>query len=119
MNADDIQQYKKKLEDESKDIEESLKGFAKKDPAVPDDWDTTFPSFGAAQSPEENADAVEDYENKVGVEHELELRLREIEMALEKINLHTFGVCEKCGKEIEKERLMANPEAKLCEKCME
>jgi RNA polymerase-binding transcription factor DksA len=119
MNTDDIQQYKKKLEDESKNIKDSLGGFATKDPAVPGDWDTSFPSFGTAQSPEENADAVEDYENKVGMEHELELRLREIDTALTKINLHTFGICEKCRKEIEKERLAVNPEAQLCEKCME
>ena len=117
MNTDDIRQYKKKLEEESKDIKDSLERFAKKDPAVPGDWDTTFPIFGT--SLEENAAAVEDYENKVGVEHELELRLREIETALEKINVYTFGVCEKCGKEIEKERLDVNPEAQLCEKCME
>lgn len=43
--------------------------------------------------------------------------LRNIDTALEKIEDGTFGVCELCGKKINKERLKAIPYAKLCIDC--
>ena len=41
----------------------------------------------------------------------------EIDKALEKIVLGTYGVCEKCGENIPRERLKALPYAALCVKC--
>jgi DnaK suppressor protein len=41
----------------------------------------------------------------------------EIDQALEKITAGTYGVCEKCGENIPKERLKALPYAALCVKC--
>jgi DnaK suppressor protein len=41
----------------------------------------------------------------------------EIDRALGKIQLGTYGVCEKCGENIPKERLKALPYAALCVKC--
>lgn len=43
--------------------------------------------------------------------------VRNIDTALEKIEDGTFGVCELCGKKINKERLKAVPHAKLCIDC--
>lgn len=43
--------------------------------------------------------------------------VRNIDTALEKIEEGTFGVCESCGKKINKERLKAVPYAKLCIDC--
>ena len=40
-----------------------------------------------------------------------------IDVALEKIESGTYGVCEKCGESIPKERLKALPHAALCVKC--
>ena len=40
-----------------------------------------------------------------------------IDRALEKIHDGTYGVCEKCGDPIPKERLKALPHAALCVKC--
>jgi RNA polymerase-binding protein DksA len=40
-----------------------------------------------------------------------------IDVALEKIHNGTYGVCEKCGDPIPKERLKALPHAALCVKC--
>jgi len=51
----------------------------------------------------------------VSVEHSLELKLRDVDIALEKIESGKgYGLCEKCGKEIKEERLRAVPEARLC-----
>jgi RNA polymerase-binding transcription factor DksA len=41
----------------------------------------------------------------------------EIDRALEKITVGTYGVCEKCNENIPKERLKALPYAALCVKC--
>ena len=43
--------------------------------------------------------------------------VRNIDIALEKIEEGTFGVCELCAKKINKERLKAVPYAKLCIDC--
>jgi len=55
----------------------------------------------------------------LAIEHALELRLKEVEEALEKIkkNDGSYGKCEQCQKEIELDRLKANPAAKICLKC--
>ena len=43
--------------------------------------------------------------------------MNDISKAIEKIEKGTYGVCEKCGKEISQKRLEAFPAAKLCIKC--
>lgn len=43
--------------------------------------------------------------------------IEEIDKALVKLKLGTYGVCEKCGENIPKERLKALPYAALCVKC--
>ncbi|MHC4714223.1 MAG: TraR/DksA family transcriptional regulator [Planctomycetota bacterium] len=45
--------------------------------------------------------------------------LRLIDTALENIEDGTYGICEDCGKAIEKPRLKALPYAVLCLKCKE
>jgi len=47
-------------------------------------------------------------------EHE---ELREIDAALDRIQLGTYGICEDCAKKIPKARLDAIPYARLCVKC--
>lgn len=63
--------------------------------------------------------------DSMNVERERDLALsaqalaavEEIDHALEKLDLGTYGVCEKCGENIPKERLKALPYAALCVKC--
>jgi DnaK suppressor protein len=43
--------------------------------------------------------------------------LAKIDQALEKIESHTFGLCENCGEEIGLKRLEARPVAELCIDC--
>lgn len=45
--------------------------------------------------------------------------LREIEAALEKIRLKTFGICEMCEESIGIQRLKVKPHAKYCIVCRE
>lgn len=109
---------KKKLEAEKKKLTKDLASFAKKDPKIKGNWKTRFPffSFGRA-SVDENAEKREEYENRLPIEHTLELRLRDIKEALEKIGTDKYGACEQCKGEIEQKRLEVAPEAKMCLKC--
>lgn len=125
MNKKALKEIKLKLEKEKNLLEKQLQSFAEKDKKLKGDWDTRYPSFNGgagSQKLEEAADEVEEYANLLPIEYSLELKLRNVNLALEKINLSTgprvkYGKCEKCGKEISKERLKICPEAKFCLKC--
>ena len=120
MDAKLIEDLKKKLEDQKQSITKELETFAKKDDSPKGDWETKYPNRENG-SMEEEADEVQEYGNLLPVEHSLELKLRDINLALEKIGVPSesgkYGKCEKCGKEIEQNRLEAIPEAKLCINC--
>jgi RNA polymerase-binding transcription factor DksA len=45
------------------------------------------------------------------------VKLKNINLALEKIKKGNYGICEKCQREIEIDRLEAIPEARFCKKC--
>lgn len=44
-------------------------------------------------------------------------RLIQIRKALTRIKLGKYGICEKCGKMVDTDRLMVMPEATLCAEC--
>ncbi len=116
MKKELIEELKKDLEKRKNELREELKTFAKEDEKPEGDWDTKYPKFNGGGI-EEGADEVEEYEKLLSVEHNLELRLKDINLALEKIDKGEYGICEKCGKEIKEERLKAYPEAKVCTEC--
>ncbi len=120
MNEKIILQLKVKLEKKKEDLEKRLSMIAKKDPKIEGDWDTKFPNFDkpiGGKISEEAADEVEEYENLKPVEHVLELKLQNINQALEKISKNKYGFCEKCQKPITSLRLKIVPEAKTCLRC--
>lgn len=117
MENEFIKKLKKRLEKEGKEIENELKKFAKKDVKLEGDWDTKFPKFDGESSLETKAEEVEEYESLLPVEYALEKKLVEIKRALEKIEKGKYGICEKCGREIEKDKLKANPATRYCKKC--
>lgn len=116
-----IQKLKETLEKEKKEIEGQLKKFAKKDEKLPGDWDTIFPKYNGKESGgaalEKAADEVEEYSTLLPIEHSLELRLKNIDLALEKIKKGKYGICEKCQKKISINRLKASPESPFCLDC--
>ncbi|PIP25012.1 MAG: hypothetical protein COX34_01030 [Candidatus Nealsonbacteria bacterium CG23_combo_of_CG06-09_8_20_14_all_36_12] len=116
MNKKFLQQLKEKLENKKETLERELESFAKKDEKLKGDWDTRFPEFNGGGL-EESADEVEEYETRLPIEHTLELKLKDVILALEKIKRGNYGKCEKCGKEIPEERLRILPEARFCLEC--
>ena len=120
MNKGLLRELKEKLEKQKVSIEAELGKFAKKDENLKGDWDTRFPKADGGiggQVLEDAADQVEEYVNLLPIEHSMELRLQDINSALEKMKKGIYGKCEKCGKKIAEERLKVLPEARECGKC--
>ncbi len=121
MNKKLLNESRIQLEKEKMTIEEELKKFAKKDEKLKGDWDTRFPKWDGSETGsaalEKAADEVEEYSTLLPIEHSLELRLKNINLALEKIEKSKYGNCEKCGKEIDEKRLKISPEARFCLNC--
>lgn len=120
MDKDVLKRLKAKLKGEQKRLTKDLKFFAKKNPKIKGDWKTRFPFLGFSRSLEDSAaDEVEEYATLLPIEHTLETRLKDVNLALDKIKKGAYGKCEKCGKEIEIKRLLVNPEARTCLDCCE
>lgn len=117
MDPARIEEFKKNLSHEKERLEHELESFAVRDPRMRDDWDSKFPAGAPLPAPmshsseDEQADLREEYETELAQEQSLELRLREVTRALERIAGGSFGVCRGCGKPISEDRLRANPAA--------
>lgn len=117
MEKEKLQQLKNKLEKRKAKIESDLSSIAQKDEKVKGDYDTRFPDFGTLQSTDESALKLAAYESTLPIEYALELRLADINRALEKMDKGEYGICETCGQEIDVKRLEIMPEARICLKC--
>ena len=85
MKKEFVQKIKEKLEKEKVSVEEELQRFAKKDKKPTGDWDTRFPKWDketGGSALEQAADEVEEYATLLPIEHSLELRLKNINLAL-------------------------------------
>ena len=109
MKKEFLKKIEERLKKEKTSVEELLRGFAKKDKELKGD------SGGGALEME--ADEVQEYESKLDIEHILEIKLKGINLALQKIKKRKYGICEKCGQTISQKRLMVSPEARFCLKC--
>ncbi|MBI3337440.1 MAG: TraR/DksA family transcriptional regulator [Candidatus Staskawiczbacteria bacterium] len=116
MNKKLIEDFKKKLESQKESLVKELSSFAVEDKSQKNNWDTKYPNREGGNM-EEEADEVQEYDNLLSLENNLELRLKDVNSALEKIKNNKYGICEKCGKEISEERLQACPEARVCMEC--
>jgi DnaK suppressor protein len=114
----DSEYFKKRLEKELKTLETELKSVGHVNPNNPKDWE---PSSGDvdvnASDAADIADNIESYESNTAILKPLEIQYNDVKAALDKIKKGAYGICETCGKSIEKERLEANPSARTCLKC--
>ena len=67
----------------------------------------------------DDATMVYDQTVSVSTSRAVKTRLRQIEEALARFEDGTYGVCERCGKEIDIARLEAIPYTTLCLRCAE
>ncbi len=111
--------FKKKLLAEKDELEAELATVARKNPIHAGDWEPVPEAreeLPAAR--DETADKLESFEENVAITRQLEARLAEVRDALERIENGNYGRCTACGKEIETERLHANPAAQTCKQHM-
>ena len=111
----DFKFFKKKLDEEKTTLLSELKTVGTKNPDNSEDWvakPTQMDSTGADQN--ETADAYEAYGENAAILNGLEIRLGEVNKAIENISKNKYGICEKCKKPIEIDRLKANPAAPTC-----
>lgn len=116
MNIKTIKELKEKLGSKKVSLTKELSSFAVKNKNLKNNWDTKYPNRENGNM-EEEANEVQEYDNLLSLENNLELRLKDVDSALEKIKNNKYGICEKCDKEISEERLQACPEARVCTKC--
>lgn len=117
MNKKLIDKLKEKLASQKKSLQEELESFATQNPNLKHNWETKYPNREDGDKDEE-ADEVQEYDNMLSLEHSLESRLKDVNIALEKIaNDDKYGICEGCGKKISEERLSVCPEARTCLNC--
>ncbi len=121
MNQKLLKELDKKLKKEKVQIKKELEKIAKESNQRKGGWDVRFPKFNGGESGsgalEKAADEVEEYSTLLPIKYNLELKLNEINLALEKIKKGKYGICEKCQKKIEQERLKICPETRYCLKC--
>lgn len=119
LDQQTLNELKTALEKERDLLTKELETIATPDPNLPGDWDIKHSEWGEDQitSKEEleGGESVnesdEDMKNKA-LSDRLELRLKEVNDALKRMNNGNYGICETCQKEISLERLKANPAAK-------
>ncbi|MBI2669889.1 MAG: TraR/DksA family transcriptional regulator [Candidatus Yanofskybacteria bacterium] len=117
MDKNEQKKLKKDLLTEKTNIEKVLGEFTTENPTVKGDYKSHFHSADQSDTSDEKAHSVTDSEQERAVEQNLELRLREINETIKKIDENTYGVCEKCSSPIDIRRLKVIPVARFCVDC--
>lgn len=108
-DAEFIGTMKHKLLEEKASLEEQLSRFAR--PAEGEgNYETIVEDLGSDM--DDSATETEINDNNRSLEVSLEATLKDVLDALEKIEVGTYGICEKTGREIPRERLEALPSAR-------
>jgi DnaK suppressor protein len=103
MNQEKLKRYKNKLDRERILLLAEIKR------------NETPVDFGS--DTDDESDETENFGNQLAIVHGLKNRFNEIDIALNKIQSEKYGVCEKCGGEIEEEVLDTDPESRYCKTC--
>jgi len=106
LNQEELKHFEAMLRAEEKKLEGAVKELSE---TV--DFGSDVDHF------EEEADEAEELSNRIGQRATFEERLERVKEALAKIEKGSYGVCAKCGEEIEREVLEASPESSLCRQC--
>lgn len=115
MNEATLKELNALLLEEKNKLEQNISRIARPIDKSEGDYETAFDEIGHDR--DDNATEVDQYSDNLPVEATLEQKLQETIAALEKIQKGTYGICEKCQKPIELDRLRANPSAKTCTNC--
>jgi RNA polymerase-binding transcription factor DksA len=92
-----------------------LESFAKKDPHVADEYETSYSEYG--DDVDENTLEVTEYLANKPVEIQLEKELKDVDKALISLKSGHYGICKYCKQPIEEKRLRARPTSGSCVSC--
>lgn len=116
-----LNEIKETLQKEQAELQQQLDKISTPDVGdhVPGERAAKFPDYGddAIGDNSESPSEVSEYSVNLDVTHSLEERLNEVAAALERVVQNKYGVCTKCGEEINADRLRANPAAETCMDC--
>lgn len=110
MNAEELTQFRKLLEEQLQSLEKTSEDHRK----ILDETGESGDFVGGDRAAE-----LENLEVDASIaESEYQLK-QKIQHAIERIETGTYGLCESCGNEIPRLRLEAKPSVSLCLPCQE
>ncbi|MFN3301453.1 MAG: TraR/DksA family transcriptional regulator [Patescibacteria group bacterium] len=110
-----LKEIEKELIKQKEELETQLEKLGERSKRLHNGFEVNFPKFGDKE--DENADEVSAFGDRFSLSFNLEKRLKEVNLALEKIKKGTYGICEICQGKISEERLRAFPTARVCLNC--
>ncbi|MEJ0021706.1 MAG: TraR/DksA C4-type zinc finger protein [Candidatus Doudnabacteria bacterium] len=112
MNQTLIKENKAKLLDEQKRIQTILNRDTVPDSEIPGGRRPKYDEVGTRES--ESAHESEQFGNDLSVTEDLDVRLKKVVAALQRIADNTYGKCLVGGEDIDEARLRAEPAAETC-----
>ncbi len=114
MSTIEVDRFRQMLLDERKRVQGALDYLHAENPGSLEDETGELVSSSADNHLGDMATATFDREMDYTLEDNSEAVLAAIDAALRRIDEGTYGICERCGKQIAPERLEARPWAALC-----
>ncbi|OGH85993.1 MAG: hypothetical protein A2493_03250 [Candidatus Magasanikbacteria bacterium RIFOXYC12_FULL_33_11] len=110
-----IKEMEALLQEQKTKLVADLEKFAKKDPHVNNEYETSYSEYG--DDVDENTQEVTEYLANKPVELQLEKELKDVDKALKSLKDGTYGICKYCKQPIEEKRLRARPTSGACVSC--
>lgn len=105
-----LESIRKILQRQQKEVEKNLKEIEEDDPAKE-------PALAESSEPGTDSYIADIHTKSIVLIDRLKKTGSNIKVALNKIRLGTYGICEKCKKKIEVSRLLIMPTARHCVAC--
>lgn len=106
LSNEKLADFKNRLESERTKLAAQMNESSK-----PEDFGSDVDDF------DEERNEGEAFANNLAIGQSLKDRVNEIDGALNRIAMGTYGLCEKCNRAISEEMLNVVPETKLCAEC--
>lgn len=104
-----LEAFKSKLTEQKTRLEKQVEYYRSEDPFKK--------SMRSTEVLDDAITEIEEHDRLLATSEELQKDLKDVETALVRIELGTYGICVSCGERIEEERLEAIPTATLCLSC--
>ena len=115
LTTEQQQTLRSRLEEERERLRIDMQGLGDEVAALGQDQDLV--GAGVSNHVADVGTDVMEQEKDLVLIGNLQERLREVDHALERMDEGTYGICERCGKPINPERLEALPSATFCIDC--